>query len=191
MTNKDHPSSYKVDGYGIKHGLIAAALHMPYVAVCAESSFFVHRIEHEPIAAALQMLYIQRFVRSRSARLPPKIPHTGLGNLYFFGCAQTRKGLAGTSKVAHQEFAEMETTEFFANDTKGNVAGCPAPKPTAPLLVTALTGDHRRIIIITERQWQNKGSNFPSNDPLHLCGQRHGMGCAPLRSGPHIPMELL
>ena len=120
-----------------------------------------------------------------------KIPHTGLGNLYFFGCTHTRKGLAGTSKVAYQKFAKMETTEFFANDTKGNVAGCPAPKPTAPLFVTALTGDHRRIIITTKRQWQNIGSNFPSYDPLHLCGQRHGMGCAPLRSGPHIPMELL
>ena len=30
----------QVDGYGIKHGLMAVALQMPYVAVCAETSFF-------------------------------------------------------------------------------------------------------------------------------------------------------
>ena len=153
--------------------------------------FLCTKKKHEPIAAALQMLYIQRFVRSISAQLPPTFPHTSLGNLYFVGCPQTRKGLAGTSKVAHQEFAEVEATKFFANDAKGNVARCPAPKPTTPLLVTALASDHRRIIIITKRQWQNIGSNFPSNDPLHLCGQRHGMSCAPLHNRPHIPMELV
>ena len=86
MTNKDHPSAYKVDGYGIKHGLIAAALHMPYVAVCAKSLFLLYWIEHEPVAAALKMPYIQRFVRSMSAQLHHKLMyHTDLKNLHFVG----------------------------------------------------------------------------------------------------------
>ena len=43
MTNKDHLSYYEVNDYEIKHDLIAAVLHMPYVAVCAELSFFMHK----------------------------------------------------------------------------------------------------------------------------------------------------
>ena len=34
------------DGYGIKHGLVAVALQMPYVAVCNETAFYLHQIDH-------------------------------------------------------------------------------------------------------------------------------------------------
>ena len=41
------------------------------------------------------------------------------------------------------------------------------------------------------RQWQYIGSNFSSNDPLHLFSQRHGMSCPSLSSRPCIPMGLV
>ena len=82
-----------------------------------------------------------------------------------------------TSKVGHHEIGEMERTKSIANGTKRNVAGCPKLKPTKPIL---------RI-----GQWQYIGSHFPSNDPLHLFGQRHGMSCASLSSRPYIGMGLV
>ena len=165
---------------------------MPYVAVCAKSLFLLYWIEHELVAAALKMLYIQRFVRSMSAQLHHNLKyHTDLRNLHFVGWLQKRKGIIGTSKFGHHEFAEMERMKSIANGTKGNVARCPMLKLTKPIHVTEAHRDHRRIFKIRIGQWQYIGSNFPSNYPLHLFGQRHGVSCVSLNNKTYIPMGLV
>ena len=79
----------------------------------------------------------------------------------------------------------------IANCTKGNVAGCPKLKSIKPLLVIEERRDPNRIIIIRIGQWQYIGTNFPSNDPLHLFGQRYGKSCASMKGRPYIPMGLI